>query len=47
MMVVAMVTVMGMYNHHDLRLRRIRHREARNENEREQNLFHSQSMAPR
>ena len=38
--VVMMVMVMEVYNHHDLRLRRIRHYEAEGENESQQNSFH-------
>jgi hypothetical protein len=39
--VMMMVVVMAvMYNHHDLRLRRIRCREAEDENQSKQNLFH-------
>jgi hypothetical protein len=37
MTVVAMVVD----NHHNLRLRRVRNREAKEENQREQNLFHN------
>jgi hypothetical protein len=39
-----MVAMMGMDNHHDLRLRRVRRRETTNEKEREQNLFHVLSI---
>jgi hypothetical protein len=40
-MVVMMVVVMVAYDHHDLRLRRIRCCEAEDESESKQNLFHS------
>ena len=36
-----MVVVMGVYDHHNLRLRRIWHREAEEKHESEQNLFHT------
>lgn len=39
-MVMMVVVVMVVYNHHDLRLRRIRHYEAEGENESQQNSFH-------
>lgn len=40
-MVMIVVAVVGMHNYHDLRLRRVRNREAEYENQSEQNLFHT------
>jgi hypothetical protein len=39
--VVMMTVVMAMDNHHYLRLRRVRSREAEDKNQGEQNLFHT------
>ena len=39
--VVMTVVAMVVDNHHHLRLRRVRDREAKEENQREQNLFHN------
>jgi hypothetical protein len=39
--VVVTVVAMVMDNHHNLRLRRVGDREAKEENQREQNLFHN------
>jgi hypothetical protein len=39
--VVVMMVVVVAYDHHDLRLRRIRSCEAEDESESKQNLFHS------
>jgi hypothetical protein len=39
--VVMAVMVMAVYNHHNLRLRRVWHCEAEDESESEQNPFHS------
>jgi hypothetical protein len=39
--VVVMVMMMVVFNYHDLRLRRYRCREAEDENDPKQNLFHS------
>jgi hypothetical protein len=39
--VVMTVMVMAVYNHHYLRLRRVRYREAEYESQCEQNLFHT------
>lgn len=39
------VMVMAVYDHYNLRLRRIRYREAENKNQSEQNPFHFPSMA--
>jgi hypothetical protein len=39
--VVTTVMVMAVYNHHDLRLRSVRHCEAEDESESKQNLFHT------
>jgi len=47
MMVIVMVVMMAMNDHYNLRLRRIRHCEAEDEDQSEQNLFHSPSMAHR
>jgi hypothetical protein len=44
-MMMVTVMVMAVNNHHDLCLRRIRDCEAEDENQTEQNLFHSPSMA--
>ncbi len=44
-MMVVMVVV-GMNNHHNLRLRRIGYREAEEEHESEQNLFHNSVSRP-
>jgi hypothetical protein len=38
--VVMVVMMMAVYDHHDLRLRRIRHCEAEDKNDSKQNLFH-------
>jgi hypothetical protein len=42
MMVMVAVVVMAVDNHHNLRLRRVRNREAKDKSQREQNLFHTQ-----
>ena len=38
---VMTVMVMAVYDHHNLRLRRVRYREAEDESQCEQNLFHT------
>jgi len=40
-MVMVMVVMVGVYDHYDLRLRRIGYREAEGEHESKQNLFHT------
>jgi hypothetical protein len=45
-MVMTMVAAMAVYDHHNLRLRRIRNCETEDEHEAEQNLFHDLSIAP-
>jgi hypothetical protein len=47
MMVIVMVVMMAVNDHYNLRLRRIRHREAEDENQSEQNPFHFPSMVHR
>ena len=42
---VTVMVVMAVYDHYNLRLRRIRYREAENKNQSEQNPFHFPSMA--
>jgi hypothetical protein len=46
-MVMVMMVVMGVDYHHDLRLRSKRHREAGDENQSEQILFHGSIMVRR
>ena len=46
MVVVMMVVVVWVYDHYDLRLRRIGNREAEGEHESEQNLFHNLVCRP-
>jgi len=41
-MTVMMMVVMGMHNHHNLRLRRIGYREAEDKNQSKQNLLHTE-----
>ncbi len=46
MVMVVVMMVAGMNNHYNLRLRCIRHHEAEDEHESEQDLFHKLSVPP-
>jgi hypothetical protein len=46
LVMVVTVMVMAVNDYHNLRLRRIRYREAEDENQSEQNLFHTSVSRP-